>query len=82
MRLDLGQVVPVVTDRDGRPWPYLQVTDGAGLVEFAAGPGVPMEQAVLGAERLATAAVELVAELRDEAVRQIPCGLSLHGEER
>lgn len=71
MRLDLAQICPIVTDRDGHPWPYLQATDGAGLVDLAAGPEATIEQAILGAERLATAAAQLAAELREEAARAL-----------
>lgn len=67
MRLDLATVCSIVTDEDGQPWPYLQATDGAGLVELAVGPDVTIEQAILGAERLASAALQLADDLRAEA---------------
>lgn len=67
MKLDLAELVAVVTDHDGQPWPYLQATDGTGLVDLAAGPDATVEQAILGAQRLATAALQLADELRAEA---------------
>jgi hypothetical protein len=68
--LDLRDLTPIVTDNDDGDL-VLQVVDGVSLVEFSAGSTGCVEQAILGAQRLATAATRMADELRKEAGQRV-----------
>jgi hypothetical protein len=64
--LDVRGLRPYVVERDGDL--VLAVTDGDVEVEISPGAGGSHEQAMLGAERLATAAHEYADALRRRAL--------------
>ncbi|MDG6100680.1 hypothetical protein Daura_02955 [Dactylosporangium aurantiacum] len=60
--LDLRAIRTVITEDEGDP--ILLVDDGDVQIEFGSGLCGTWEQAILGAERIATAAGQFAAELR------------------
>ncbi|GAB3868960.1 hypothetical protein ACFPIJ_05680 [Dactylosporangium cerinum] len=64
--LDLRAIRTVITEDEGDA--ILLVDDGDVQIEFGSGLCGTWEQAILGAERLATAAGQFAAELRKQQV--------------
>ena len=64
--LDLRAIRTVITEDEGDP--ILLVDDGDVQIEFSSGLCGTWEQAILGAERLASAAEEFAAVLRHHSV--------------
>ena len=64
--LDLRAIRTVITEDEGDP--ILLVDDGDVQIEFGSGLCGTWEQAILGAERIATAAEQFAAALRRQHV--------------
>lgn len=60
--LDLRAIRTVITEDEGDP--ILLIDDGDVQIEFGSGLSGTWEQAILGAERVATAAEQFAATLR------------------
>jgi hypothetical protein len=64
--LDLRAIRTVITEDEGDP--ILLIDDGDVQIEFSSGLCGTWEQAILGAERIATAAEQFAAALRAQHV--------------
>ncbi|GAA3249351.1 hypothetical protein ACFO1B_47015 [Dactylosporangium siamense] len=64
--LDLRAIRTVITEDEGDP--ILLVDDGDVQIEFGSGLCGTWEQAILGAERLATAAEQFAVALREQQI--------------
>ncbi|WP_433082846.1 hypothetical protein ACQP1P_02940 [Dactylosporangium sp. CA-052675] len=65
--LDLRAITAVITEDEGDP--ILLIDDGDVQIEFTSGMNGSWDHAVLGAQRVASAALEFAAVLRRRPIR-------------